>query len=214
MGFDFLVDPDLTAAEATVFWRPELDPATLELTTGDHPVEQVRVPPEPARWRGAVTIHSGHGGRFALYRSGPVRVRLWLSGRAPPGPATGVWLPLDRYFEERAATAVAFWKAAADPPVTGAKPRNPSPIPAQVALMRRRILRALDAKLAGATYRTIAIALVAFDEDASARGWKTLTNRAVIIRLVKAGLRLTKGDYRRLLLPPKRSPRRPQGGHG
>ena len=63
-------------------------------------------------------------------------------------------------------------------------------------------LRALDLRLAGATYRSIAEALFG-TLPADAPPWKTAAIRDTVIRLVRTGLRMMRGGYRRLLGPGK-----------
>ena len=82
--------------------------------------------------------------RVVLWRADSLSFRLWLNKkRGDPGSGFGVWLPFDRFFAERAALATAFWRAAADPPVSSAKFRPVAAIPPLLAVLRRRTLRAL-----------------------------------------------------------------------
>ena len=67
-------------------------------------------------------------------------------------------------------------------------------------------LRALDGRLDGASYREIASVLFGAPA-ASGRAWKTDDARDCTIRLVRYGVRLMRGDYRRLLLHPYRGRR-------
>jgi hypothetical protein len=205
-GCDFLVDPDLDATQATVVWRVELYPAVLCLTHGRYEPETSCVAANPRRWRGRVASLTAADGVYVLVRDGPQLLRLWLP-KASPGTGFGVWLPFDRCFAERAALATAFWRAVAEPPVSGVASRPILTVPASVAKRRLITLRALDAALAGASYRAIAAAVLGVAEPASAREWKSASGRAAAIRLVRAGRRLMGGDYRRLLLPVKRQPR-------
>ena len=62
------------------------------------------------------------------------------------------------------------------------------------------MLRALDLRDAGATYREIAVAL-GRDEAArlSASDWKMSAARSFVVRLVRDGMAMMNGDYRKLL---------------
>jgi len=162
-----------------------------------------------------VVINASDGrDRVALWRADSLSFRLWLSKkRGDPGAGFGVWLPFDRFFAERAALATAFWRTAADPPVSSAKFRPVAAIPAPLAVLRRRTLRALDGRLAGASYRAIAALLFGPERLGETHDWKNHAQRAAVIRLVKSGLRLVQGGYRQLLVPIKRQPRQPRGGH-
>lgn len=60
------------------------------------------------------------------------------------------------------------------------------------------MLRALDGHLAKATYRDIAQQLFG-RERLNCEPWKTSSIRATTIRLVKGGIALMRGGYRKLL---------------
>lgn len=62
------------------------------------------------------------------------------------------------------------------------------------------MLRALDLRDGGATYREIAVAL-GRDEAVrlSASDWKMSAARSFVIRLVRDGIAMMNGDYRKLL---------------
>jgi hypothetical protein len=64
-------------------------------------------------------------------------------------------------------------------------------------------MRALDAWLAGHSYREIAEGLYG-KERVRSRSWKNHDLRSHIIRLVKNGIALMRGGYRALLRPPSR----------
>ena len=69
------------------------------------------------------------------------------------------------------------------------------------------ILRALDAKLAGASYRVIAEALLGF-QGRSKNDWEVSPLKNKVRRLVADGLFYMRGGYRELLHYPVRAPRR------
>jgi hypothetical protein len=79
---------------------------------------------------------------------------------------------------------------------------DPLPRPMRLTPLRRDrlilMLRALDARLAGITYREIAAGLFG-DETVAEPGWKTLPVRARTIRLVQDALAMMKGGYFNLL---------------
>lgn len=64
-------------------------------------------------------------------------------------------------------------------------------------------LRALDGRLAGATYREIAQVLFS-PKRIPERAWKTHDLRNQTIRLVQNGFALMRGGYRALLRPSSR----------
>lgn len=62
------------------------------------------------------------------------------------------------------------------------------------------MLRALDLREAGATYREIAAALGRkADAALPATEWKTSAGRSFVVRLVRDGTAIMNGDYRKLL---------------
>jgi hypothetical protein len=123
------------------------------------------------------------------------RVHIDDSGVDPPAAL----LPLDQLFEIRAAAAIRFWRG-----LTG---RNPGPNPAALSMARRDrlilALRAVDGRYKHASYRDIARVLFGLDDGAE-RGWKSHDIRDRTIRLVRFGLGMIRGGYRRLLIHPYR----------
>ena len=108
-------------------------------------------------------------------------------------------LPLDALFDVRLTAARRFWLV-----LNG---RNPGGDPAALSQTQRDhlidALRALDARLANATYREIAAALFGASRLPE-RGWKTHDLRDRTIRLCRLGFELMQGGYRQLLLHPYR----------
>ena len=116
-----------------------------------------------------------------------------------PGPAACVILPLDRVFEYRAAAALRLWRG-----LTGRTPgRDPATLPAARRDRLVLALRALDGRLANASYREIAEALFGAARVPE-RGWKTHDLRDRTVRLARLGFAMMQGGYRRLLLYPFR----------
>lgn len=110
-----------------------------------------------------------------------------------------VLLPLDRLFEVRAASALRLWRELHSRRL-GRDPTTPS------AARRDRLvlaLRALDGRLAEASYREIGAALFGAVRVPE-RGWKTHDLRDRTVRLVRLGAAMMQGGYRRLLLYPFR----------
>jgi hypothetical protein len=115
--------------------------------------------------------------------------RLWLPDPPSEGKPVAASIPLDDTAETRAAAVVRFRRHTA-----GAE-ANPSPRPARQQLGRQvRSLRALDARLDGATYRGIAESLFGRSRLAN-EPWKTCSLRDTTIRLVRTGIKLMRGGY-------------------
>ncbi len=114
------------------------------------------------------------------------------------GSAIAVVLPLDAMFDDRVQTARRVWRALA---------RRAKVKPTGITAHRRRrlklVLRALDAHLAGESYRTIAYGLFPgrVPHDIA---WRSHPLRSFTIRLVRDGRALMQGGYLRLLRPDHR----------
>ena len=125
--------------------------------------------------------------------------RLHLPAMPVRGSPLSVALPLDANFDIRLQAAHRFWSA-----IEGRRPGTP---PLALSYQRRRrfmlIMRALDAWLAGHSYREIAEGLFG-KERVLGRSWKDHDLRSLTIRLVQSGIALMRGGYRALLRPASR----------
>ena len=125
--------------------------------------------------------------------------RLYLPAMPARGSPLSVALPLDANFDIRLQAAHRFWSA-----IEGRRLGTP---PLALAYQRRRrfilIMRALDAWLAGHSYREIAEGLFG-KERVRGRSWKDHDLRSLTIRLVQSGTALMRGGYRALLRPISR----------
>ena len=112
---------------------------------------------------------AGIEGRHVIVADAAGEHRLWLRDHKPGQPLAAV-IPLDKDFLTRIASLLRFHR------------------------------RLLDLRDGGATYREIAIAL-GRDEAArlSASDWKMSSARSFVVRLVRDGIAMMKGDYRKLL---------------
>lgn len=110
-----------------------------------------------------------------------------------------VLLPLDRAFELRAAPALRLWRGLTRRAVGSDLARLPAARRDRLVLA----LRALDGRLAEASYREIAEALFGAARMPD-RGWKTHDLRDRTVRLARLGFATMQGGYRRLLLYPYR----------
>ena len=140
-------------------------------------------------------------GWHAVVRLHGVEHRFWLREAPIIGGSYAAELPFDNDFDIRAHAAHRLWRAlnglSAGPPFHRISPQR-----------RERLmlaLRALDARIDGATYRTIAEGLFGA-KSIPERAWKTHDLRNRTIRLVKTGLALMHGGYRELLRLARRKP--------
>ena len=141
-------------------------------------------------------IASAEEGDFLdLLALAPSNGALLLPG--PPEGAITFVLPFDDIFEERIETARRLHRLLV---------RRRAPAASLTPYRRRRLklaLRALDASLAGADYRTIAEALFGERVPKGAE-FRDASLRAQVIRLVRYGVRLMRGGYLDLLRPGRR----------
>jgi hypothetical protein len=142
-------------------------------------------------------LRQGPDGWHAVLHLHGVEHRVWLKEAPVVAVTYAVELPLDRDFEFRADAGRRLWRG-----LNGR--RQGEPLHALSPNRRRRLshaLRALDARIDGATYREIAEVMFP-NERISERDWGTQRNR--VIRLAQTGFALMRGGYRALLRPPLR----------
>ena len=177
----------------TALWTAEALPSVVALSGLPPGLTHPELRPQPLALDSAL---AAEGDDYVIERLGAtLRVHL-SSGDTQP---SAVLLPLDRLFEVRVAAALRLWRA-----LNG---RPPGHNPAALSEARRKrlvlALRALDGRLDGATHRQIAAAL--FGANAvPERGWISHDLRDRTARLVRLGVALMNGGYRRLLLHPYR----------
>ena len=160
----------------------DAEPFALDWTT--LPNRELRHAPDG--WHGVVTLAG-------------VTHRLYLPAIPAKGAPLSIELPLDANLNIRLEAAHRFWCA-----IDG---RRPGPSPLALPPRRRRrfvlMMRALDAWLAGHSYREIAEGLFG-KERVLGRSWKDNDLRSLIIRLVQSAIALMRGGYRALLRPSSR----------
>lgn len=189
-GCNFEVPPKLNATEATVFWAPEADPGTVILTA---------LPPMP----GLVSVapaeldrdaaRSSPDGLSILHGHGASTVRLLLTGDVAPDDLVAALVPLGADGLDRIEALTRVWRAFNNRPVP-----PDSRLTAQQRRRLRHMLQAVDGRMDGASYREIADAIYGASRVAE-NPWKTSALRDSTIDLVKDGLALIAGGYRKLL---------------
>lgn len=192
-GCDFAADPHATALIQPVLWIPQIDPSAILLEPG------------PAPHAGFHLTASDLIGQTISDRiSGPFQVEL-PGGRfdicLPTGDdenALAVLVPLDDLTPDRLSALERFWAA-----ITGRYvPPDPRMTP-QRRNRARQMLRAVDARSLGETYRAIAEVLYPEHETEPA-AWVGSAIRETTIRLARDGMKLVRGGYRLLLRRPRR----------
>ncbi|WP_235822929.1 DUF2285 domain-containing protein [Brucella anthropi] len=176
-----------------IFWTPQVDPAAIILTTGP----ETDGPP--------FTAEDVHAHVILQYDEALVRLEMRresfdvaltaLSSRQ----ALAALLILDDLLPDRLTALARFWaaiknrRAPADPRVTPQRQRR-----------ARLMLRVVDARVAGATYRQIAGQLFPNLRNDS-ETWVENPVRETTVRLARDGLAFVGGGYRRILRLPRRS---------
>ena len=192
-GCDFVADPSHSVLIQPIFWTPQVDPAAIILTTGPAPDG----PP--------FTAEDVHAHVILQYDEALVRLEMRresfdvaltaLSSRQ----ALAALLILDDLLPDRLTALARFWaaiknrRAPADPRVTPQRQRR-----------ARLMLRVVDARVAGASYRQIAAQLFPNLKHDSAT-WVENPVRETTVRLARDGLAFVRGGYRKILRLPRRS---------
>lgn len=142
------------------------------------------------------TVHAPPSGESAIVLADPDGEHHLVADAIDPDQPLAVLLPLDDSFHIRVEAALRFQRhlfgRTAGPP-----PRALTLTP-RYRLRLVRMVRALDGRSSGATYREIAAALYETHQQ-SATEWKTSSIRAQTIRLVKDAETMMRGGYLRLL---------------
>lgn len=138
-------------------------------------------------------------GEYWLIDDSDGRLPVVLIDGASAATPAAVLIPIDADFATRAAAATRLWRV-----VTG-RPRGRQ-LERLTRQRRHRLvltLRALDARLAGVSYRAMAQSLFGRARIPAGASWKTHELRDRTIRLARAGLNLMRGGYLDLLRYPR-----------
>ncbi|MEO3434592.1 DUF2285 domain-containing protein [Inquilinus sp. CAU 1745] len=195
-GCDFPHDPDDPPDRDPLFWSPRFQPQAIKL-----------VPAEPVDARSDPTIDLAHldglvlrraaDGWHGIWQVNGVEHQFWLPEPVPHAAAFyAVTLPLDDFMELRAHAARRFWRS-----LKGRSPgRDFRDIPDQLRQWHILSLRALDARLRGESYRTIAEVLLGF--RGTKEDFESDPRKSKARRLVAHGKKMMRGGYRLLLHYP------------
>jgi len=194
-GCDFPAEPRLTAIAQPIFWTPETDPGAILLQPGSAPIGSFRLTADDLRADATASLRDSQlhvvlpGEHFDTSLADP--------GFA--GPLAAVVL-IDDDTPDRLATIERLWAAACD--------RRRVPPDHRTTRQRRQrakqMLRVVDARDAGETYRAIAEVMFPQHKLDSA-SWVGSPIRETIIRLARDGVKLVRGGYRLLLRRPRRN---------
>jgi len=170
-------DPEHTALQTEVWWRWDFAPGVVvRLAPAELGVERDDL----------VRVAAASAGEHLRMPNG-------LQVMAPhDGARLAVLLPLDGDLHVRIAAARAL-----DAGLSGAW--SPLPLPSRWRRARvRQLLRAVDGRAAGASYRQLAERIVG-ERFEDTMDWRLSSARGLAIRLVDAGEALVRGGFARLL---------------
>lgn len=201
-GYDFAADPDQPADRAPAFWLPELLPDAFQLQAASPDSDDLAAMPIDLSNLPGLDMRAVDGAWHGHWRFADAAHQFWMVD-APAAVMASylVVLPLDELFELRSEAVLRFWRALAGRPV-GERPRE---LPPQTRNRHILILRALDGRSDGASYRQIGEALLGFHGDKA--DWEADPRKNQTRRLVADGLHYMNGGYRDLLHYPIRLPR-------
>ena len=193
-GCPFATAPD--DLSEPVAWRPELTAVTVILDAAPDGFERA-APVDPRALGALLADAAGIEGRHVIVSDAAGEHRLWLRDPEPGRPLAAV-IPLDKDFVTRIASLLRFHRRLLGR-AAGPLPRG-WPLTAYKLARLDLMLRALDLRDGGATYREIAVELGRDDATRlSASDWKMSASRSFVVRLVRDGIAMMNGDYRKLL---------------
>jgi hypothetical protein len=193
-GCPFATAPD--DLSEPVAWRPELTAVTVILDAAPDGFERA-APVDPLAFGALLADVAGIEGRHVIVSDAAGEHRLWLRHPEPGRPLAAV-IPLDKDFITRMASLLRFHRRLFGR-AAGPLPRG-WPLTAYKLARLDLMLRALDLRDGGATYRQIAVELGRDDATRlSASDWKMSASRSFVVRLVRDGIAMMNGDYRKLL---------------
>lgn len=172
-----------------VYWSPKI--ATTVLTLSAAPPEYAAL---TLRELPLADLRHDSAGTHAMLGSPGADRQLFLTAGVTDTTGLALLIPLDSDFPEHLAAAAAFWRSLSD---------SGPPAPDMLSPQRRArlldALRALDARLDGASVRQIASALFGASRVPTGTEWKSHDLRNRTKRLIELGERLMRGGYRELL---------------
>ena len=192
-GCDFGADPLVPAHTQQIFWTPQIDPAAILFAAGPRP-DGFSITADELRLR-------------AIFQHDPSHLRLDIRGEhydvtlADPQDENplAAMVMFDALTPDRQTALTRFWSA-----IKGKRVPNDPRMTPQRRERARQMLRAVDGRRAGATYRSIGEVLFP-GHRIDAASWAGDALREITIRLARDGVKLVEGGYRSLLRRPRRS---------
>ena len=179
-----------------MFWAPELDPGTVILTTPPAlPGMQDSAPLDLDLAKARVS----EDGLSLIHGQGASAIPILLLGDARPDLPLAALVPLGADGLDRIDAATRLWRA-----LQNRRVLTDTRLTAQQRRRLRHMLQAVDGSTNGASYREIANVIFGTSRVA-ADHWKTSALRDSTIDLVKDGISMIAGGYRKLLRHRRRS---------
>ncbi|EJW09549.1 hypothetical protein A33M_1178 [Rhodovulum sp. PH10] len=190
-GCPFAVDPERSADEISVVWSPKRDPRVVLLAPAPKNFDDRKTIDALVLNQQGITSE----GRCVLVDHAGERLPLVLmTGMSERSPAAAL-IPLDPSFPARAEAALQLWRL-----LNGQSRRRRGDYLTRQRRQRLVLaLRALDGRLAGHVYRSIAAGLFGDARVPKGPAWKTHDLRDRTIRLARTGTDLMCGGYLDLL---------------
>lgn len=199
---DFPCDPDTPPDRQPLFWTPRLRPQAVILSPVENETDETEPVITLAHLDG-MDLRRATDGWHGIWQVDGVAHQFWLPEAVPDAATFYVArLPLDSFMELRSHAARRLWRSM--------KRRPPGPafgeLPAQLRQWHTLSLRALDAKLRGESYRTIAEVLLGF--RGTKEDFESDPSKSKARRLVAHGIQMMRGGYRLLLHYPVKARKR------
>ncbi|WP_199122727.1 DUF2285 domain-containing protein [Stenotrophomonas maltophilia] len=193
---DFPCDPDAPHDRQSPIWNPRLQPQAVMLSPVDHKDDDTEPILTLAHLYG-LDLRRAADGWHGIWQVDGVKHQFWLPEATPgAGAFYAATLPMDSFLELRVHAVRRFWRS-----LNG---RAPGPdfraIPTQLRQWHILSLRALDARLRGESYRTIAEVLLGF--RGTKEDFESDPRKNKARRLVAHGIKMMRGGYRLLLHYP------------
>jgi hypothetical protein len=183
-GLRFPVPPRLTAEQAPLFWRAEVAPAHVVILA-------------PSSLGGVTGVDLADFSTARRVAEEGVHLRLSGGLQLIVPAAAGLQTPLAAEAALDADLAIRLTALDAVERLLNGRAAGSDPLSAQARKRAGLLLRALDGRAEGASYRDIAEHVLAARIDPGT--WRTSPVRDVAIRLCRTARRLMGGGYRRLL---------------
>jgi len=187
-GCDFVADPNESAHDAKVLWRPDVDPGTVVWSA---------LPPgcdlsPPAPWSGAVSLRTSDEDNTRP--ADDPYDQIWITGEHSTDTPFGALVPFDDMLPQRLAAIFVLWRHMRE---------EKAPLPPEITPQKRQRLilglRVLDGAAAGHSHRAIARGMFGPSRVPSGPAWKSHHLRSRIVRLLADARILRDGGYRDLL---------------